>query len=367
MTGSTGCLARSGKRDIPKKSEDALAAGLSGVPPEDIVDFFKRGDGFFIVVHLSPDGDALGSACSLGMALEELGKRFVLACRDRVPQQYTFLPCWERFLTFDDIISGNLDLALYKNLVLVDCNEINRTGLEKSRLASTRFDASAIVDHHETESFYGDVRWVVPQAAATGIMVYYLVRALGVEISGPMASNLYSALVVDTGNFRYPNTSPEALRVAADLAEAGAKPYLIHKAINESWSEGRFRLFVKMLDTLYINNGIAITSVTRKMFEETATTPDDTENFASFTLIMKDIKIAAFIREVDDYTCKLSLRSVEEVNVEKVAASFGGGGHKNAAGCVANGGLETVKAELLKRLSVLIVTGSAIFHTTLQG
>ncbi len=363
MTGLTGCLTRSGKRDILTTNEEELAAGLSGTPPEGIVDFFKKGDGFFIVCHLSPDGDALGSACALGMALEKLGKRIMLVCRDAVPQQYTALPGWERFLTFDDISSRNLDISLYKNLVLVDCNEIKRTGFEKSRLASTKFDVSAVVDHHETESFFGDIRWVVPLAAATGVMMYYLVRALGVEITEPMASNLYSALIVDTGNFRYPNTSPEVFRVASALAEAGANPYLLQKAINESWSEGRFRLFIKVLDTLSINNGIAITHVTRKMFEETATAPDDTENFASFPLAMKDIKVAVFIREVDDHTCKLSLRSVEEVNVEKVAASYGGGGHKNAAGCIAKGALETVKAELLKRLNA---TESAIFHTALQ-
>ena len=325
---------------------------VSGLPPEDIVDFFKRGDGFFITVHFNPDGDALGSASALGMALEKLGKRAILVCRDAVPQQYTFLPGQDRFLTFDAVRPPDIDLSLYKNLVLVDCNDVKRTGLDKSSLSSVKFTASAVIDHHESEKVIANSRWIVPGMAAAGMMVYYLVKALGVAITEPIAANLYAALVVDTGNFRYPNTSPDVLHVAADLAGTGANPYLIHKAINESWSEGRFRLFVKVLGTLSINNGIAITHVTRKMFEETATTPDDTENFASFALTMKDIKVAVFIREVDDYTCKLSLRSVEEINVEKVAVSYGGGGHKNAAGCIAKGELETVKAELLKRLGV---------------
>ncbi|MGO9015891.1 MAG: DHH family phosphoesterase [Dissulfurispiraceae bacterium] len=345
-------------------NERALSVGVSGLPPEDVVNFFKRGDGFFIVSHFNPDGDTLGSACALGMALEQLGKHCVLVCRDAVPQQYVFLPGQERFLTFEAVSSGSIDYTLYKNLVLVDCNHIKRTGLEKSTLSSIDFAASTVIDHHETDRGFGDIRWVVPGIAATGIMVYYLIKALGVTITEPMAANLYAALVVDTGNFRFPNTSPDVLRVAADLAETGASPYLIQKAINESWSEGRFRLFVKVLCTLSINNDIAITHVTRKMFEETATTPDDTENFASFALTMKDIKVAAFVREVDDYTCKVSLRSVDEVDVEKVAASYGGGGHKNAAGCVAKGELETVKAELLTKL---IVTEPTISRTTLQG
>ena len=327
-----------------------LADGLNLVPPEDIVDFFKKGDGFFIASHFNPDGDTLGSACALGMALEKLGKRSILVCRDAVPEQYTFLPGLERFMTFDAVSAGNIDYSLYKNLVLVDCNHINRTGLEKSRLASAGFAATTVIDHHETDRVFGDIRWVAPGIAATGIMVYYLIRAFGITITGPMADNLYVAIVVDTGNFRYPNTSPDVLRLAADLAEAGANPYLIQKEINESWSEGRFRLFIKVLGTLSINKGIAITHVTRKMFEETATVPDDTENFASLALTMKDIKVAVFVREIDDGTCKVSLRSAEEIDVEKVAASYGGGGHKNAAGCVAQGDLETVKTELLKRV-----------------
>ncbi len=339
-----------------------MADGVSGLPPEDIVDFFKRSDGFFIVSHFNPDGDTLGSACALGMALEKLGKRAILVCRDSVPQQYVFLTGLDRFLTFEDVSSRNIDRSLYRNLVLVDCNHITRTGLEKSSLASTEFAISTVIDHHETDGVFGDIRWVAPRIAATGIMVYYLIKALGVTITEPMAYNLYSALVVDTGNFRFSNTSPDVLRVAADLAEAGAYPYLIYRSINELWSEGRFRLFIKVLGTLTINNGIAIVHVTRKMFEETLTTADDTENFASFALLMKDIKVAAFIREIDDYTCKVSLRSVEETNVEKVAASYGGGGHKNAAGCVAKGDMGTVRDELIKRLSITALTVS---HTTL--
>lgn len=327
-----------------------MTIGNSGLPPQELIDFFKNGDGFFIAVHLSPDGDALGSACALGIALETMGKRFILACRDAVPQQYAFLPGSGRFLTFNDIIARSLDIASYKNFVLIDCNEIKRTGLEKTVLGSGRFSLSAVIDHHEGDAVFGDVRWVVPQVAAAGMLVYRVINALGVAITEPIASNLYSALVVDTGNFRYPNTSPEVLRVAAELAAAGAHPSDINRAVNESWSEGRFRLFIKVMGTLSIDNGVAITYTTRKMFEETGTTPDDTENFASFPLTMKEIKAAVFIREIGDNHYKLSLRSVEEVSVVEVAASYGGGGHKNAAGCVAQSDLETLKADLIRRL-----------------
>ena len=363
MTGSTNCLLKSGEKDILKTNDGDLAAAVTGLPPEDLVEFFKKEDGFFIVIHLNPDGDALGSACALGMALEKLGKRIILVCRDKVPDQYTFLPGIGLFQTFDTISSGDLDFELYPNLVLVDCNDIKRTGLEKSRVAFTKFAASAVIDHHETERPSDNLQWIVPGMAAAGMLVYYLVRALQVTITGPMATNLYAALIVDTGNFRYPNTSAEVLHAAADLAAKGANPSLINRSINESWSANRFRLFVKVLGTLSIDSGIAIIHVTRKMFEETATTPDDTENFASFALIMKDIKIAVFVREMGDYNYKISLRSAEGIDVQKVAAMYGGGGHKNAAGCVAQGQLGLVKAELIKKLRSIALT---ISRTTLR-
>lgn len=344
-------------------NENGPHAITGAAPPRELLDFFRNRDGFFIVVHLNPDGDALGSACALGMALETMGKKFILVCRDEVPSQYIFLPCVERFLTFSSIASAGLDCTAYKNLVLVDCNHIKRTGLEKSALASLKFPVAAVIDHHEIDRSFGEINWIVPQFAATGVMVFYLIGALGIKMTEAMAANLYAAIIVDTGNFRYPNTSPEVLRIAANLAESGAKPYRIYKEINESWSEGRFRLFAMILGNTSIENGIAISHVTRRMFEETLTTPDDTENFASFALTVKDVKIAAFMREVDDYSYKLSLRSTEGINVERIAVFYGGGGHKNAAGCIMHGDLDSVKAELMHKLMAILPTA---FRTALQ-
>src|SRR5208282_1949890 len=156
---------------------------VSGLPPEHIVDFFKKEDGFFIAIHLNPDGDALGSACALGIALKKLGKRSLLVCRDSVPQQYAFLPDQDRFLTFDAVRPPDIDRSLYKNLVLVDCNDVKRTGLDKSVLSSVKFAASAVIDHHENEKAFDKLRWIVPGMAAAGMMVYYLVKALGVLIT----------------------------------------------------------------------------------------------------------------------------------------------------------------------------------------
>ncbi|MCL5236589.1 MAG: bifunctional oligoribonuclease/PAP phosphatase NrnA [Nitrospirae bacterium] len=320
------------------------------IPPAHLLDFLKREDSFIIAAHLSPDGDALGSALALSMALEKLGKRTLLLCRDSVPEHYLFLPGYERFCTFDTAVSSGIAIQEFRNLILVDCNEIKRTGMERSVLAYLTFQASAVIDHHETEKEFGDFKWVAPDIAATGMMIYYLIKALGIAVTKEMAINLYTALIVDTGNFRFENTSPEVLVVAAALTEAGAPPHLIHRELNESWSEGRFKLFIKLLNTIRIEDGIAITTITKRMFEETSTSPDDTESFVSFPQVMKKIRVAILLREVSENDYKASLRSRGAINVARIAESFGGGGHKNAAGCNIKADIETARAGLIRQV-----------------
>ncbi len=319
-------------------------------PPGELLAFLKDEDNFLIVCHLNPDGDALGSAGALSMALGAIGKRTILLCRDAVPAFYEFLPGSRAFFTFSNVQASGIPLQEFGNLILVDCNELRRTGMEKSPLAHFSFRSTAVIDHHETESVFGDIRWVAPETAATGMMIHAIIRELGVALTKDMAVNLYAALVVDTGNFRFENTTSEVLRVAAALAEAGAVPHKIHRELNETWSEGRFRLFARVMNSILVEDGVATIVLTRKMFEETSTSADDTENFVSFPMIMKDITISFLLREVDSLDYKVSLRSKGEVNVARIAEAFGGGGHKNAAGCNIKADLETAKAEVLKRL-----------------
>jgi phosphoesterase RecJ-like protein len=229
--------------------------------------------------------------------------------------------------------------------------------MERSGLAHLTFQTSAVIDHHETEKEFGDIKWVVPEIAATGMMIYYIIKALGLPITKEMAINLYTALIVDTGNFRFENTSPEVLVVAAALAEAGAPPHMIHHELNESWSEGRFNLFVKLLNTVRIEDGIAIMTVTKKMFEETASSPDDTESFVSFPKVIKKVEVSVLLREVSENDYKASLRSRGDINVARIAESFGGGGHKNAAGCNIKADIETAKAEIIRQVKEQMTEG----------
>jgi phosphoesterase RecJ-like protein len=313
------------------------------MPPLELLDFLRKEDGFLITTHINPDGDGLGSAIALSMSLQGFGKKTVLLCKDPVPHQYRFLPGHEGFHTFDNAKD-------FENIILVDCNDIDRITTDKSQISNLKFQISAVIDHHESERPFGDIRWVMPDSAATGLMIYHLIKELGIKITEDMAVNLYAAIAVDTGNFRYENTTSGVLRAASDLIEAGAKPHVIYRWLFEAWSEGRFDLFMRVLNTLEREDGTAIVKVTRRMFEETSTSPDDTEHFVEFPRIMKDVQVSVLFREIDDTHYKISLRSKDDINVARIAEAFGGGGHKNAAGCRIKADFETAKSQLLSLL-----------------
>ncbi len=324
--------------------------------PVDIVNLFKNNDKFIIATHMSPDGDGLGSALALSALIEMLNKKTMLVCRDPIPYQCKFLPGHEKFITLDKLYSSVADLKPY-NLVLVDCNDISRV-IDKEQspeiyLALSSLN-SVVIDHHETEKPFGNIRWIEPDAAATGLMVFYLIKELGINITGEMAINLYAAIAVDTGHFRFNNTTSEVLRIAATLVDAGARPAEIYRYLFESWSEGRFELFMKVLNTLYKENGIAIVKVTKDMLKETHTSLDDIEHFVNFPKIMGDIKVSILFNEIDDNYYKISLRSKDEINVAQVAEIFGGGGHKSAAGCRIKANFETAKREILEKLRQMV-------------
>lgn len=306
------------------------------IPPE-LIAFLKEQDNFFIATHINPEADALGSAIALSMALDSLGKSTLVYDRDTVPEFYRFLPGNARFIhTTSDIQTSAC------NLVLLDCNTPERAGID-----GIPFKYSAVIDHHETEADFGDLKWVAPDVAATGIMIFHLLKEMGIPFSRDIAVNLYSAIAIDTGTFRYDNTTAGVLRVAAELIDAGADPSLVARSLYETWSERRFRLLISALNTLEIRDGIAFTCVTQDMFRATGTNAEDTENFPGFPRMMKDVRISAFFREIGENYWKVSLRSRGKVNVAAVALHFGGGGHKNAAGFRIKADLESTKRSLL--------------------
>lgn len=306
--------------------------------PRNLLAAFRSEDTFLMAVHIDPDGDAIGSALALSSALESMGKKTFIFSRDPVPKYYRFLPGHDKFSTRIKEIRKKDPV-----LVLVDCNTPARAAID-----GYAFRKSLVIDHHETERDFGDIRWVDHKAAATGVMIFHLLKTLRTAFTKEIAMNLYTAIAVDTGTFRYSNTTSDVLRVSGELVAMGADPNLVAVNLYESWEYKRFRLLVMALNTLEVRNRIAMIHVTQDMFRETRTSAEDTEHFSNFPRMIGSIKMAVLLRELDNWQWKASLRSRGGLNVARIAEKFGGGGHENAAGFKITADLKVVRELLFK-------------------
>ncbi len=318
-------------------------------PSPELLRFLKESDNFLIAVHISPDADAIGSSLALSMMLRGIGKKTVLLSKDLIPSQYLFLPEASDFLTLESYRDSGYRAD---NLILIDCNEMKRAGIDGSNAPKFNFDKIAVIDHHETDKSFGDIRWIVPESPAVGLMIYYILKQFDTKITEEMATNLYAAISFDTGNFRYENTTPEVFSAAAELAASGAKPHLIYSSLFEKWTLNRFNLMISVMNSLEVQDGIAIAAVTKEMLEQTSTSEDDTENFVSLPRILESVEVSIIIREAKDNYYRVSLRSKSSANVAEIASSFGGGGHKNAAGFRTQADLETLKENLKNKIKI---------------
>jgi len=279
-----------------------------------------------LATHINPDGDALGSLLALGAVLESLGKEVFCYSEEPAPSMYAFLPGHQRLMTtLPETLAFDAAIAL-------DCGDRFRLGREMERLLTIQ--PFMVIDHHVEHKEFGDLEWVEPGRAATGEMVYELAKLLGAEISPQAAFCLYTAIVSDTGGFRYAATTAETFAVARDLVLLGVDPAAVAGWLFNNYSCSRMRLLQAVLANLEICAGerIAIMSATMRMLADTGTTAADTEGFINYALALQSVQVAAFIREGDNGRISVSLRSKGEWDVAAIATRFGGGGHRNAAG-----------------------------------
>ncbi len=322
------------------------AAG--GVPPA-VVALLGAARRVLLLAHLYPDGDVLGSQLGLGLALRAAGRAVTFACRHPVPDPFHFLPGAGEVQQWKEA-QGEHDLV-----VTLDCPDPGRLGglLEAVRQPGTRV---LNIDHHPDNTRYGDVNWIQPGAAATGEMVFDLVDAAGLPLGPEVAVNLYTALVTDTGSFRYSNTTPKTFRVAARLVEAGADPARIATALYETRHLAGLHLLGRILQQVEASpdGAVAWVVIDRSQTES----PDllEAEDFVTYPRSLRTVKVALLFRELPGEV-KVSFRAKGEVNVARIAARFGGGGHPNAAGAVVPGRLEEVKAAVLGAVRAALTGG----------
>jgi len=301
----------------------------------------------FICGHVMPDGDALGSTLALGWALERLGKKVTVACPGPVPELYAFLPGVERLVTDGGGLSG------HTTFVMVDCSVPARLGVYEDALKTGGLSLVVNIDHHRPAAEQGTgLSFIDPAAAATGEIIFDLIGILGVPLARDPATCLYTAIVTDTGSFQYENTGPGTHRRAALLIEAGASVAEINFFLYGQKPLAGLLLLQRVLQSLTFAAGgrIAYLSVTLADLVAVGARDEHTEGLINYARSVRGVEVAVLFRETEPGRFKVGLRSKLRVDVQAVAALFGGGGHTRASGCVLEGTLGEVQGLLLPAL-----------------
>jgi phosphoesterase RecJ-like protein len=317
------------------------------VPP-DVLRALGRAPGRALMLgHVHPDADVLGTLLALGEALETRGWRVVAGGPHPAPGALDFLPGVKRYEVLP-ALDGRFDVV-----VLTDCPNPDRT---EGLIAAARAAAEAVVniDHHPDNRRYGTVNWIDVGAAATGEMVYRLLVALGAPLTPSIASNLFTAIHTDTGSFRYSNVTPETFRIASALTEAGADPAAVSSALYERRAPDALRFLGESLARVRVSDDgrIAWLPLPAGLVPERFL---EAEELVNYPRSIATVKVGCLLRELGGGRVKVSLRAKGEVDVNRVAARFGGGGHANAAGCTVSGTLEGVTQQVLEAVRAAIV------------
>lgn len=317
--------------------------------PKQLVSIVRETGHFILVTHVRPDGDALGSLFGLAEILTSFGKKVFCYFEEPLPPSWNFLP--GRGRANSDLSSlrqfieeGCDDIAV----ISLDCGSAERLGKNKDELLAIK--PFLVIDHHFGHQTYSENLWLEPNCSSTGEMVYKLAVELGAEISSECANDLYVAISTDTGSFRYDSTTAETMRSAADLLDRGVKPADVASSLYDNYSVERLQLMEKVLSTLQLHASqqLAVIHVTREMFAATGASDSDIEGFVNYPRSLGTVEVAVFLKEGTDDVISVSLRAKGKCDVAEIAARFGGGGHRNAAGCrFFSSSIEQARGELL--------------------
>ncbi len=323
--------------------------------PEQILKLVNQASHVVLATHVHPDGDALGSLLGLGDILESRGKQVFRYLDEPVSHLYDFLPGTSLTSTDLDAAIQFAEQAAHAGgtvvAVALDCGDAERLGEAKDRLL--KISPFIVIDHHCGHRDFGDHLWLESGCSSTGEMVYELALVMDAKVSSDAAFCLYVAIVTDTGSFRYESTSPRTLRIAADLVEIGVRPDEVAERVYDNYTLARLRLMEMVLATLEIYAGgqIGVIRVSAGMFAKSGASSDEVEGFINYPRALRSVRVAVFLKESKDGMISVSLRAKGTCDVAAVAADFGGGGHRNAAGFrFADHSMEDVQQKVLDAL-----------------
>src|SRR5262245_29930313 len=296
-----------------------------------LVEILRRSHRPLLMTHIRPDADGLGSQLALAEALRGLGKEPRVVIASRFPPRYTFLDPGRQVV--ENFTPPGDGFRTADAIVVMDTGTWNQLGDFGSFLKSFT-GPKAVVDHHVTQNDLGAVRFVDATSESTGRLTYELIRALGTPITPAMANNLFVALATDTGWFRHPNATAASFALAGELVGLGATPTTLYESLYESAPVARLKLHGVALSRLTTRAAgqIAYTEITLKDYVDTGAVPGDTEELVNYPRSVEGVEVALLFIEQAEGDTKVSFRARSKVDVSRLAETYGGGGHRLAAG-----------------------------------
>jgi len=326
-----------------------------------IIDVLKSNQTFCIASHAHPDGDGIGSTLALGLVLKSMGKDVLMYNQDGVPHVVDF------FVGTDQLVTEIAEDATFDVSIMLDCGQPERAG--RHFPPKERRGQLLCIDHHVTGGDEADLACRDKTASSTGELIYNILKRMGVEVDADIATLILTSIIVDTGFFRYSNTTKHALTMAAELVEKGASTWVISKNMEERVHPNQYRLMNLAIDTMeYLLNGqMAVMVLTDQMFRDSGAGVDMAEEFINVPRSVKGVRVAVLLREKANHEYKISFRSKDTIDVAKLVRQFDGGGHEHAAGCTIRGPLGSVKQIIEKAVAKAIKSANSVQWTEANG
>ncbi len=310
---------------------------------------------FLLTSHARPDGDAVGSALACAQILRSLGKKADVVLNDSIPYLYRPLPY------ADQVVQGTAVNGHYEAAIILECDSLARTGLQG---LESNFIIN--IDHHLSGKPFGHINWIDPEACATAEMIYRLGREAGVRITKEIATCLYTAVMTDTGSFRFAGTTDRTFALAGELARCGADPVRCAQDVYFANPTSKMRLLGAALSTLQREGSLVWMHITRAQIDHCGAFDEDAEGLVNYAISIAGAQVAAFFRELPDQRFRVSLRSKGAVNVAAIAEIFGGGGHRNASGCALDGPLSVATERILAHVRLRLTQHPGVFNVSAE-
>lgn len=306
----------------------------------------RKQESFILASHVNPEGDAIGSLIAVESLLRRIGKKTLMLCEDVFPERLYCLPHQDRWNVYR---KNEHRKTAFDSLIITDCPTLERIGKVKELVRPDTVIFN--IDHHISNVRFGTFNYVLPKAAACGEVVYEIFKKFKLPLTKEEATSLYVSLSTDTGSFKYSNTTVRSHQVASELIGAGIDVDRINEELYATYSLNKLGLYSLLLGKVKTASGgkVAWVAMSRKDLLGPEATYEDTEGFIDFLKYLKEVRVAFFMSEMArDHEVKVSFRSRGDYDVNKIAARFGGGGHKKASGCTVKLSLKEAERAVLK-------------------